>query len=147
MGVGPMSLQTVLLPLFVEVILTFALMLWMGALRGGDFRSGAVKPADVALREPNWPRRTMQTAYSFSNQFELPVLFYVLTILVWITRHAGYVFVVLAWIFVICRVLQAYVHVTSNTYRLRSTFYSVGAVVLLVMWAIYIAEVLSGGIV
>ena len=53
-----MSLQAVLLPLFVEVILTFVLMLWMGALRGGDFRSGAVRPADVALREPRWPQRT-----------------------------------------------------------------------------------------
>ena len=115
--------------------------------RGGDFRSGAAKPADVALREPNWPRRTMQAANSFSNQFELPVLFYVLTILVWVTRHAGYLFVILAWLFVICRVLQAYVHVTSNTYRWRSSFYSVGAVVLIVMWAIYIVEVLSGGIV
>jgi hypothetical protein len=142
-----MSLQAVLLPLFVEVILTFMLMLWMAALRGGDFRSGAVKPADVALREPNWPRRTMQAAYSFSNQFELPVLFYALTILELVTRQAGYLFVILAWIFVVCRVLQAYVHVTSNTYKLRSTFYSVGAVVLMVMWAIYIVEVLSGGIV
>ena len=142
-----MSLQAVLLPLFVEVVLTFVLMLWMGALRGGDFRSGAVRPADVALREPRWPQRTSQAAYSFSNQFELPVLFYVLTILAWVTRHAGYVFVILAWIFVICRVLQAYVHVTSNAYRWRSSFYSVGAVVLMVMWAIYIVEVLAGGIV
>jgi hypothetical protein len=141
------SLQAVLLPLFVEVVLTFVLMLWMGALRGGDFRSGSVRPADVALREPNWTSRTMQAAYSFSNQLELPVLFYVLTILEWVTRHAGYLFVVLAWIFVACRVLQAYVHVTSNTYRWRSSFYSVGAVVLMVMWAIYIVEVLSGGIV
>jgi hypothetical protein len=142
-----MSLQAVLLPLFVEVILTFVLMVWMGALRGGDFRSGAVRPADVALREPRWPERTTQAAYSFSNQFELPVLFYVLTILVWVTRHAGYVFVILAWIFVICRVLQAYVHVTSNVYRWRSSLYAVGAVVLMVMWAIYIVEVLTGGIV
>ncbi len=142
-----MSLQAVLLPLFVEVVLTFVLMLLMGALRGGDFRSGAVKPTDVTLREANWPKRTTQAAYSFSNQFELPVLFYVLTILEWITRHAGYVFVILAWIFVACRVLQAYVHVTNNVYRWRSGFYSVGAVVLLVMWAIYIVEVLTGIIV
>jgi hypothetical protein len=62
-----MSLRAVLLPLFVEVILTFVLMLWMGALRGGDFRSGAVKPADVALREPIWPRRTAQAANAFSS--------------------------------------------------------------------------------
>jgi hypothetical protein len=142
-----MSLQAVLLPLFVEVILTFVLLSWMGALRGGDFRSGAVNPANVALREPGWPRRTLQAANAFSNQFELPVLFYVLTVLEWVTRHAGYAFVVLAWIFVICRVLQAYVHVTSNAYRWRSSFYAVGAVVLFVMWVIYIVEVLSGGIV
>ncbi|MGA3309741.1 MAG: MAPEG family protein [Xanthobacteraceae bacterium] len=142
-----MSLQAVLLPLFVEVILTFALMLWMGALRTGDYRSGAVKAQDVALREPIWPRRTAQVANSFSNQFELPVLFYVLTILEWVTRHTGYVFVVMAWIFVICRVLQAYVHVTSNIVRLRGAFYSVAALALMIMWAIYIVEVLTGVIV
>jgi hypothetical protein len=139
-----MSLPSVLLPLFVEVILTFLLMLRMGALRGRDFRTGNVKPQDVALREPNWPQRTAQAANSFSNQFELPVLFYVLTILEWITRHAGTVFVTLAWIFVACRLLQAYVHVTSNIVRLRGAFYSVGAVVLMIMWAIYIVQVLTG---
>ncbi len=142
-----MSLQAVLLPLFVEVILTFVLMLRMGTLRTADYRSGAVKPQDVALREPIWPKRTAQAANSFSNQFELPVLFYVLTILEWVTRHAGYVFVVLAWVFVICRVLQAYVHVTNNVVRLRGAFYSVGALVLMIMWAIYIVEVLTGVIV
>jgi hypothetical protein len=142
-----MSLQAVLLPLFVEVILTFVLMLSMGVLRQRDFRSGAVKGPDVALREPNWSKPTTQVAYSFSNQFELPVLFYVLTILAWDTRHAGIVFVVLAWIFVICRVMQAYIHVTSNVYRLRSTFFSIGAVVLMIMWALYIVEVLTGVII
>ena len=142
-----MSLQAVLLPLFVEVILTFVLMLQMGALRRADYGSGAVKADDIALREPRWPARTTQAANAFANQFELPVLFYVLTILSWVTRHAGIVFVVLAWIFVICRVLQAYVHVTSNVVRYRSLFFSVGAVVLMVMWALYIIEVLTGVII
>jgi len=142
-----MSLPAVLSPLFVEVVLTFVLMVRMGLLRGTDLRSGAVKPATVALREPNWPPRTAQTANSFANQFELPMLFYVLTILEWVTRHAGYAFIVLAWIFVICRILQAYVHVTSNNLRLRSGFYSVGAIVLVMMWAIYIVEVLTGAMV
>jgi hypothetical protein len=139
-----MSLQAVLLPLFVEVILTFILMLQMGALRRADYSSGAVKADDIALREPRWPQRTTQAANAFSNQFELPVLFYVLTILAWVTRHAGIVFVVLAWIFVICRVLQAYVHVTSNVVRYRGLFFSIGAVVLMIMWALYVIEVLTG---
>jgi hypothetical protein len=142
-----MSLQAVLLPLFVEIIITFVLMLRMGALRRADYNSGAIKADDVALREPRWPARTTQAANAFANQFELPVLFYVLTILAWVTRHAGIVFVVLAWVFVICRVLQAYVHVTSNVVRYRSLFFSVGAVVLIVMWALYIIEVLTGVII
>jgi hypothetical protein len=139
-----MSLASVLLPLFVEVILTFGLMLWMGVLRQADHQSGAVKPQDIALREPIWPRRTAQAANSYSNQFELPVLFYVLTILAWDTRHAGVVFVALAWVFVIFRLLQAYVHVTSNIVRLRGAFFAVSALVLMIMWAIYIVQVLTG---
>ncbi len=139
-----MSIQAVLLPLFVEVVLTFVLMLRMGALRNADYSSGAVRSQDIALRQPNWPARTTQAANSFSNQFELPVLFYVLTILAWDTRHAGYIFVIMAWVFVICRVLQAYVHVTTNNVRWRGRFYIVGALVLMIMWAIYIVEVLSG---
>lgn len=142
-----MSIQAVLLPLFVEVILTFVLMLRMGALRSANYRSGAVTSDKIALRQPNWPPLTTQTANSFSNQFELPVLFYVLTILAWDTRHAGIVFVMLAWIFVICRILQAYVHVTSNNVTWRARFYSAGAVVLMVMWAMFIAEVLTGVII
>ena len=71
---------------------------------------------------------------SFSNQFELPVLFYVLTILAYVTHHAGILFVVLAWVFVIFRLLHAYVHVTSNIVRLRGAFFGVSAVALAIMW-------------
>ena len=51
-----MSIQAILLPLFVEVALTLGLMLWMFMARRGDLRSGAVHPSKIALREPNWPR-------------------------------------------------------------------------------------------
>jgi len=85
----------------------------------------------------------LQVGYSYSNQFELPVLFYVLTILAWMTRHADLVFVVLAWIFVIFRYLQAYVHVTSNRVRLRGSFFIVSAIVLSIMWLVYIVEILT----
>jgi hypothetical protein len=138
-----MTVQMILLPLFVEVILTFVLLFTMAPLRTRDFVSGAVRPEDIALREQKWPKRTTQVANSFSNQFELPVLFYVLTILEYVTHLAGIIFVVLAWIFVIFRVLQAYVHVTSNIVRLRGAFFAIGAVVLAIMWLIYIVQVLS----
>ena len=138
-----MTFQEMLLPLFLEVILTFALLFWLAPLRTIDFSSGVARPENVALREPNWSKRSLQVGYSYSNQFELPVLFYVLTILAWMTRHADLVFVVLAWIFVIFRYLQAYVHVTSNRVRLRGSFFIVSAIVLSIMWLVYIVEILT----
>ena len=139
-----MSIQAILLPLFVEVALTLTLLLWLAVLRRNDVTSGAVHPSQIALREPNWPTRTQQVAYSFSNQFELPVLFYVLTILEIITRHADFIFVVLAWIFVLMRFAQAYVHTTSNRVMHRGTLYVVGAVVLIAMWIIFMVRILLG---
>ena len=138
-----MTIQEVLLPLFLEVILTFTLLFWLAPLRARDFSWGVTRPEDIALREPNWSQRSLQVGYSYANQFELPVLFYVLTILAWVTRHADLIFVVLAWVFVIFRYLQAYVHVTSNQVRLRGAFFGVSALVLAIMWIIYIVEILT----
>ena len=139
-----MSIQAVLLPLFVEVALTLGLLLWLAVLRRNDFKSGAVRLSQIALREPNWPVKTQQVAYAFSNQFELPVLFYVLTILEIVTRHADLVFVVLAWIFVLARIGQAYVHTTSNVVLRRGTIYIVGALVLIAMWIVFMVRILLG---
>jgi len=139
-----MSAEMILLPLFVEVILTFALLFWLGPLRARDFRSGLVREEDIGLRQPNWSKPALQVQYSFSNQFELPVLFYVLTILAYVTHHAGLLFVVLAWVFVIFRLFQAYVHVTSNKVRLRGMFFGISAIALAIMWIVFIIQILTG---
>ena len=137
-----MSIQTVLLPLFVLVLLTFVLGFWAAYLRVQAVRSGEVKPRDVALREPNWPPRVLKVLYAFLNQLELPLLFYVLTILAWITKQADLLFVVLAWIFVVLRILHAGVHVTSNHLGKRAILFIAGAVVLAVMWLIFALRIL-----
>jgi len=46
-----------------------------------DQQTARVATRDIALREPNWPPPTTQVANAFHNQLELPMLFYVLTIL------------------------------------------------------------------
>jgi hypothetical protein len=137
-----MSIQFVLLPLFVEVLLTFGVMFGMMYFRTSTLRRGETRFEDIALREPNWPVRATQFGYAFANQFELPVLFYVLTILEILTHHADLLFVVLAWIFVVMRISQAAVHVTSNNVRVRGGFYGVGAIILFMMWIIYIVRIL-----
>ena len=139
-----MTIPMILAPLFVQVLLTFAVMLGMMYCRTGALQRREVRLEQIALREPNWPLRATQFGNAFSNQFELPVLFYVLTILAMMTRHADVLLVVLAWIFVAFRVLQAFVHVTSNNVRYRGAFYGVSALVLLIMWLVFIVKILLG---
>ena len=139
-----MSIPMILAPLFVLVLMTFVLVFWLSALRGPAFSRGEVRAVDVDLRQPNWPRRTMQVGNSFSSQFELPMLFYVLTILAIITKHADLLFVVLAWIFVLTRIAHAYIHTTSNNLKLRGPFFGIGALVLAIMWLIFIVRIMLG---
>jgi hypothetical protein len=137
-----MSLPAVLAPLFVQVALTFVLLVWLAKNRVTLVGSGAVKRKDIALREPNWPPRVLQIQNAVSNQLEVPVLFYVLTILAIVTRHADLLFVVLAWVFVLLRLVHASIHVTSNDVRKRGLTFIAGTTVLMVMWAIFMVRIL-----
>lgn len=129
-----MSLRFVIAPLFVQVALTFVLLFITGGMRQRALASRTVHPKDIALREPNWPLRTMQFGNAYQNQLELPLLFYVLTILELITRQADLLFVALSWVFVVLRFVHSYIHVTHNRVRYRGMTFGAGALVLLLMW-------------
>jgi hypothetical protein len=137
-----MSLASVLLPVFVQVALTFVLLLATGNTRVGAVKRKEVKVSDVALGQHNWPARIMQIGNSYNNQLQLPVLFYVLVILAWITRKADLMFVVLSWVFVISRIVHARIHTTTNDMRVRFYAFATGALVLLIMWAIFALRIL-----
>jgi hypothetical protein len=137
-----MSVPMILAPLFVQVLLTFAVMLGMMYFRTSSLQRGETRFEMIANREPNWPPEATKFGNAFLNQFELPVLFYVLTILAMETKHADLVFVLLAWVFVTLRVLQGLVHVTTNNVPVRGGFYGASAIVLLVMWIIFIVRIL-----
>jgi hypothetical protein len=138
-----MSIQFVLLPLFVQVLLTLAVGYVLAGRRYVAVRGGEVR-GPVSLRESNWPLGARQAEYNYQNQFELPVLFYVLAILAIMTRHADLLFVLLSWVFVATRVLHAYVHLTNNRLSLRGSFFIAGAIVLTIMWVVFIVRILLG---
>lgn len=137
-----MSVESILAPLFVEVALIFCLLFYTGGARFASLHRGDVRMADVALDQNSWPPRVVQFGNAYNNQFELPVLFFVLVILAYIFKKADLLFVVMSWIFVISRILHAFVHVTTNRMQTRFTIFVLGAVVLLIMWIIFALRIL-----
>jgi len=137
-----MTIPAVLLPVFVQVGLTFFLLFWMGAVRLRALKGREVRLGDIALRQPAWPERPTQISNAYDNQFQLPVLFYALVPLALITRKADLLFVVLSWIFVATRLAHAAIHTTSNNVQQRFMAFLAGAVVLLIMWIVFAAHIL-----
>jgi hypothetical protein len=137
-----MTIQMVLLPVFVQVALTFGLLTWMATVRTASIKRGEIKIRDIALRQPAWSAQATQISNCYDSQFQIPLLFYVLVILAWITRQADLIFVVMAWIFVLSRFAHAYIHTTSNHVPTRFNFFAVGVIVLLIMWIIFAVRIL-----
>ena len=137
-----MSVQMVLLPVFVLVGLTFALLLWMAGARRQALVSGQTKIPDIALRQPNWPERATQIGNCYSNQFEIPVLFYILIAIALPLRHADLVIVLLSWVFVVTRFAHAGIFVTSNDLGQRSMAWFAGVLVLFAMWLYFALKIL-----
>jgi hypothetical protein len=123
-----MSVQWVLLPVFVSVGLTFALLLGMVATRGRAQKGGEV--------------RKDQFGDCYSNQFELPLLFYILIALALPLRHADLVIVLLSWVFVVTRFAHAGIFVTSNNLQQRGQAWFAGVLVLFAMWLYFALRIL-----
>ncbi|MDH5229105.1 MAG: MAPEG family protein [Gammaproteobacteria bacterium] len=81
------------------------------------------------LQQANLP------AENFSNLFELPVIFYVMCLMLFVTQHSSFVFLVLAWSFVILRTGHSLVHIFFNHVIIRFVLYLLSSVML---WLIVI---------
>ena len=137
-----MSIQSVLLPVFVLVGFTFVLLVWMASARRSAIVSRETKIRDIALGQQNWPVRATQIANCYRNQFELPVLFYVLIAIALPIRHADLVIVILSWVFVVTRFVHAGIFVSSNDLGRRSLAWFAGVLVLFVMWVYFALKIL-----
>ena len=136
-----MTVTDFLLPVFVQVALTFALLIRTAIGRVSSFRSGEVKPEDIALGEQGWPKKVTQYGNAFKNQFELPVLFYAVCLALYVTNGVSYVALVFAWLFVAARIVHAVIHVTMNRVRYRSPAFLAGVIMLGLMWIWFAAHI------
>jgi hypothetical protein len=138
-GVNLMSVQMVLLPVFVLVGLTFALLFGTMRTRRAALVGGATRIRDTALGTPN---RARQFADCYREQFDLPVLFYILIALALPLRRADLIIVLLSWVFVVTRFAHAGIFVTSSDSAPRSTAWLASALVLFAMWLYFALKLL-----
>jgi len=117
-----MSLQMVLLPVFVLVGLTLFLPLWRARARG------------------NAAARDARNDIGFADTLDF--LFYVLIAIAMPIRRTDLVIVMLSWVFVVTRFAHAGILVASSEGRNRSLAWYAGVLVLLAMWVYFALKIL-----
>ena len=125
-------------PIVAQVLLVFGLYGLLRLRRGRLFRERRIS-ADNVRWSTGEPPESQAVINSIKNQSELPVLFYVCCILLFMTEADKLPSVLLAWLFVATRYAHAAIHVTTNRIRIRFYLFISGYIVLAAMYAWLIA--------
>ncbi|RWX77094.1 hypothetical protein EPK99_15690 [Neorhizobium lilium] len=127
------STEATLWPMIAHAALVFFLY-WLlskrrfaavktGSAEAGQFRENREEPLESLLVHNN-----------LKNQFELPVLFYAVSLALYVSTADNPATVALEWVFVLSRFAHSYVHITSNRLRYRRPAFVVGFLSLLALW-------------
>jgi hypothetical protein len=109
------------------------MLILLGVRKAKAVKTGAVNRQQAALNNRVWPEDVVKVSNNIANQFEVPVLFYVLCLVLYSINAVSLVAIVLAWLFVLSRFAHAYVHIGSNYVPMRLRLYLVGCFVLIAM--------------
>jgi hypothetical protein len=125
--------EATLWPMFAHVALIYVLYFLLSKQRFAAVRAGRAKASQFRDNRSE-PDESVAVRNCLSNQFELPVLFYAASILLYLVDADNIVTVALGWLFVLSRYVHAYVHVTNNRLRYRRPAFIVGFVVVGLLW-------------
>jgi len=135
-----MSQVAIFWPMLAQVLLTYVVYLVLAKRRFVPLLAGKVKPR-VYVTRGDEPAGSATASSNLMNQFELPVLFFVLCLALFVTSGANYLSVALAWLFVASRVVHAVIHLTYNNVAHRSAAFAAGYVILGIGWVLFALHV------
>ena len=133
----------ILYPVFAQIILTLVLLVAMAWGRRKVMLTPGFRWSDIALDSSRWPDDSRKVANCYGNQFELPVIFYVLCLIALMTGKADFLMVVLAWVFVASRVVHALIHTGPNIVPQRGIAFGIGILVVIIMTGILLVRLLG----
>ncbi|CDZ57182.1 MAPEG family protein [Neorhizobium galegae] len=129
-----LSTDATLWPMIAHAALVFFLYWLLSKKRYMAVKSGSAEAGQFRENREE-PRESLVVHNNLKNQFELPILFYAVCLVLYVSTADNWGSVALAWIFVLSRYAHSYVHLTSNRLRYRRPIFMVGFFAVMAMWA------------
>ncbi len=140
----------IFVPVLVQILHAAIAYVRLAIAKYEATRSGELNESRRGLHDDAWPDSVVRVLNNIRNQFEVPVLFYVVVIMLWELDAATTFSQVIAWLFVISRGVNDYIQ-TGRRFvpvyqyvRARRRVFIFGWVMVLVL-AATVAKVLIVG--
>jgi hypothetical protein len=138
-----MRAEGIFVPVSVLALWTGVVLLMTGARRLLAVRARRVSSRAFQLGEsPEVPDDVAVVNRNLMNLLEMPVLFYVVSIALYVTHHAGRGAVVMSWVYVGVRMLHSWEHLTTNRVRRRLALFALSNFVLVAIWIRFLTTLL-----
>ena len=131
-----MAMQLIYWPVMAQLLIPILVLLLNGKRKSADVKSGNFDREKAAMNNEAWSKPVVLTSKSLANQFQLPVIFYVLCLVLASIDAVTMTILVVAWIFVVTRYVHAYVHVSTNYVPVRMRVFLLGALSLVVLFGL-----------
>ena len=128
-----MNDNLIFLPVLAHVILIFMLYIYLGMVKGRAVKEGLVDRKEAALNKKAWPESVLKVLNNLDNQFESPVVFYIITVIYYLTNNVDSILFSILCFYVLTRYMHSYIHVTSNYVPYRFKLFLVGVLILLTL--------------
>jgi hypothetical protein len=126
-----MDSSLILAPMGALAALTFFVLLAVPALRmsRGGRQDSATGDIPGGTHNPN-----------YADLLEMPVLFYVICLMLYVANRVDPTFLWLAWIYVGLRALHSAVHLSYDNFRHRMVLFALSNFAVFAMWAFFFFE-------
>ncbi len=120
-------------PVLALILIPILVLLLNGKRKNDAVKTGDFDRERAAMDNEAWSKPVVLTSKNLANQFQLPVIFYVLCLVLASLDAVDILTLVVAWLFVASRYAHAYVHVSTNYVPNRLRAFLLGAVFLFVL--------------
>ena len=138
-----MNSNLIVIPILIQVLLTLVIFIRLGQVKELAVKRGEVDQTRRALHDDAWPDYVLKVNNNIRNQFETPVLFYVVIISLWLLEAATLTAFIVALIYALLRLAHAVVHTGSNIVKVRKRMFQASIVTLFILCGLLLLALLG----
>ncbi len=113
---------------WIAIMLFYLFIVRVRAIRGREVRFSQFK------LQVGMPEKIQQVSNNVNNLFQVPMLFFLACVLLYLLDKVSPFYLFLSWGFVLLRIVHSWVHITENDVNLRFFSFAIGLLFLVIIY-------------